>query len=188
MQKIAGFSFLGVVGLALLFYILAIINAASGFAFKGFLKRIFVQNGIMENTSLVLKRLFSEQNGSALFGLIPIETNEKAIFANTGILEVELLKEVGVFGAFIFIGFVIYVGYLIFKYLKNSSDSDLTKTILVVVTLSFFIYESLFHTVKMGPHSEGYLSFLRSPLLLVILFIMGYMISHDEKKEETKNE
>ena len=187
-KKIIGFSFLGLLGLALLFFILTIINAASGFAFKGFLNRIFVQNRIMEGATKILTKLFAETNGTSLFGLIPLETNEKAIFVNSGIFEVELLKEIGVIGAFIFIGVLIYIGYLVFDYLKNSDDSDLTKAILTVVVLTYFINESLFNVVSMGPHFEGYLSFIRSPLLLVILFVLGYMISSEEKKEETKDE
>lgn len=187
-KKILGISFLAVLGLALLFYILAIINAAAGFAFKGFLNRVFVQNGLMQNVTETLKGLFLETNGSPLFGLLPLTTTEDAVFANTGIFEVELLKEVGVLGALVFISALIYIGYLVFKYLKNSEDTDLTKSILVVVVLSFFIYESLFNTIKMGPHHEGYLAFLKSPLLLVILFVLGYMISGSEKEEETTNE
>lgn len=186
--KITGFSFLGLVGLAFLFYILTIANAATGFAFKGFLNRIFVQNGIMESTTKVLARLFAGTNGSAWFGLKPLEINEQAIFANTGIFEVELLKEVGVVGAFLFIGALIYVGYLVFKYLRNSDDSDVIKVILVALVLTYFIYESLFHTISAGPHFEGYLSFIRSPLLLVILFVLGYMVSAEEKKEEIAHE
>jgi hypothetical protein len=174
--------------LALLFFILALINAATGFHI---LPRIFVNNGIMQNIVPVLKAVFAKNyDGSTnLFGLVPnLLANEEALFSNTGVFEVELLKEVGLFGALVFVGFVVYIGFLAFKYLKNSKDEGSVKVILIVILLAFFIFESLFHTIKVQVHGESYNTFLRSPLTLVILFIMGYIISDSHKKEEVTNE
>ena len=187
-QKIIGFSFLGLVGLILLFFILALINAATGFHI---LPRIFVNNGIMQNIVPTLKAVFTPNyDGSTnLFGIVPnLLANEDALLNNTGVFEVELLKEVGLFGTLVFVGFVVYAGYLVIKYLKNSKDEGSVKSVLVVMLLAFFIFESIFHTINVQVHGSSYNAFLKSPVTLVILFIMGYMISDSHKKEEASNE
>jgi hypothetical protein len=181
-QKIIGFSFLGVVGLGLVFFVVAIINAATGFKF---LPRVFVNNGIMSKTATILKVLFANNidGTSNLFGIYPYELGDGVpIFENSGIFEIELLKEVGLLGAVVFIGFVIYAGYFIFKYFKNSKDNVPTKSIFIVMLLAFFIYESIFHTIFVTVHSDSYYAFLKSPLLLFVLFVIGYLISDIDKK------
>lgn len=186
-QKILGFSFLGIIGLGLIFFIIALINAAIGFKF---LDRIFVNNGLMKNASVVMDAIMSKNfDGSLnLFGLVPLMTNETAFLTNTGIFEIELLKEVGVFGTVIFAGFIIYMGYLIWRYLVNSKDNDSHKATFIVLLLAFFIYETFFHTINVSVHKQEYNAFLRSPLFFVVLFVMGYLISDSRKKEAVKDE
>jgi O-antigen ligase len=126
---------------------------------------------------------------SNLFGIYPYELGDGVpIFENSNIFEVELLKEVGLLGAIAFIGFVIFVGFLIWKYLKNSKDNAPTKSIFIVMLLAFFIYESIFHTIFVTVHTDSYYAFLKSPLLLFVLFVIGYLISDSDKKEEIVNE
>lgn len=188
-QKIIGFSFLGIVALILLFFILALINAATGFHI---LPRVFVKNGIMQNIVPTLKAVFTPNyDGSTnLFGIVPdLIANEDALLSNTGVFEVELLKEVGLFGTLVFVGLVVYIGYLTFKYLKNSKDEGAVKSVLVVMLLAFFIYESLCYTINVQVHGSSYAAFLKSPVTLVMLFLMGYIISDShKKKEEATNE
>lgn len=189
-QKILGISFLAVVGLGLIFFVLALINAATGFKFPGILNRVFVANGIMTKCQPVLQAVFSKVDGRLvnLFGLQPYVYNEKVLLSETNIFEVELLKEVGLVGAFLFLGFVIMMGYFVWKYIKHGKDDNFVKSIVVMLILSFFAFSSIFNSVIIAPHNDvSYNPFLRSASLLVVLFLFGY-IYRAPTKEEEKNE
>ena len=182
-QKILGISFVSIIGLGILFFIIALINAAIGFKFTGILEKIFVSNSIMNKCTPVFEALF-EKGGSNLFGLQPTVLNETITMKETSIFVVQLLKEVGLFGTLIFIGFVIMMGYFLYNYIKNSDDSDHMKVILVTMLLTFFIFETLFNVILIAPHGEAYNAFLRSPELLVIIFVFGFIFITPSKKEE----
>ena len=176
-----------VVLLGVTFYTMAIINAASGFKFGGILNRVFVSNRIITESTNVLQTLFKKKNGELinLFGFTSTLENEKVIIAETNIFEMELLKEIGLVGAYIFIGFVIFMGHFLYKYLRKSKDSDFIKVSLIAMVLCFFAFESVSHILKIGPHSETYTPFLRNPALLVIIFIFGYtFIAPGEEENE----
>ena len=181
--KILGFLFVAVIALGILFFIVALINAAIGFKFTGVLDRIFVSNGIMNKCSPVFEALF-EKGGNNLFGLQATVINQNITTLETSIFEVQLLKEVGLFGTFIFIGFVVMMGYFLFKYIKKSDDSDYNKSILVTMLLAFFVFETLFNRILIAPHGESYNAFLRSSELLIVLFIFGFTFTPPTKEEK----
>ena len=189
-QKIIGFSLLGVVALGLIFFVVAIANAAAGFKFTGFLDRLFVSNRIMNKCTPVFEALFSKVDGQLVnfFGLQSYVYNEKILLLDTGIFEVELLKEVGLIATFLFLGFVIMMGYFVWKYFRKSNDGDFVKTIIVVLLLSYFAFTSIYNSVIIAPHNDiSYNPFLRSSSLLVVVFLLGYVFMppvKEEKKDE----
>ena len=190
-KKIVGYAFLGIVGLGILFFIVALANAAAGFKFTGILDRIFVSNRIMANTKPVFEAMFAKNNGdmSNLFGIYMYNytgsvNGETILKTETNIFEVELLKEVGLFGAVLFIGFVVLMGYFVYKYVKESKDSDAVKSIIVVLLLTFFVFTSFSNTVVVVPHNaDSYCPFLKTSTLLVVLFLLGYIFIPPTKKE-----
>ena len=190
-MKTIGFSFLGVLALLVLFFIVALINAATSYKLPGFLNRLFASNRIMTKVTPVFDALFTKVGGKLInfFGLNPTMSNELVTWQESNMFEVQLLKEVGLIGALLFGLFLVLMGYILYLYLKKSEDSDASKNIFVVLILSFFIYESLFNVISIAPHEENYTAFLRSPLLMVILFVFGYLFTSPcLKKEETQNE
>lgn len=189
--KILGISCVSVLGLAVLFFLIAIMNAALGFKFTGFLNRLFVQNRFMTNVTPVLEALFIKVGGKLVnfFGLMPTVANEKITWLETNMFEVQLLKEVGLIGTILFGAFLVVMGYFVLHYLKQSEDSDCSKSIFVVMLLTFFIYETFFTLVVAGPHIDYYDAFLRSPTLLVMMFVFGYVFTMPlKKKEEEQHE
>ena len=187
-MKIIGGVFIGVVGLGILFFILALVNAAIGFKFGGILARVFVNNEIMANPSKVFAAIF-QKGGKNILGLQPYVSNDSTLLTDTHIFEVELLKEVGVPGAFLFIGFVLMMGYFMYKYIRKSEDSKQVKTTLIIMILSFFAFASFSWASIIAPHNElSYVPFLRSSLLLVMLFLLGYIYMPPVAEKEIKHE
>ena len=188
--KILGISFVSVIGLAILFFIIALANAAAGFKFGGILNRLFAQNRFMTNVTPVMEALFTKVGGKMVnfFGLMPTIANEKVTWLETHMFEVQLLKEIGLIGTLLFGAFLIMMGYFALQYLKKSEDSDCSKSIFVVMILAFLIYETFFQVIVAGPHTESYEAFLRNPTLLVMLFIFGYIFTMPSKKEEEQHE
>ena len=186
--KCVGYSFVAIVGLAVLFFVVALINAAVGFKFGGVLARIFVDNKIMSGPSNVFAVIFSKGLNNFLGFQVSL-SNDKVLLVDTHIFEVELLAEVGVPGTFLFIGFVIMMGYFMYKYIRKSDDNKQIKTTLVVMILSFFMFASFSWASIIAPHDElSYVPFLRSSILLVILFLLGYMYMPPGKEKEAKHE
>ena len=184
--KIAGISFVSVLGLGILIFFIAIINVAVGYKLPGFLDRLFVHNRVLNHAIPVIETMFMKVGGKLVnfFGLTPTVSNELITWEETGFFEVQLLKEIGLLGTLVFGAFLIVMGYFIFHYLKKSDDPDYAKGIFVTLLLSFFVYESLFYLVSVTLHEESYEAFLRSPTLLVMLFIFGYIFTCPDKKEE----
>ena len=185
-MKIAGISFVSLLGVAVLIFLIAIINAAIGFKFTGILDRIFVNNRFMNNVTAVMQTMFAKVNGKMVnfFGLTPTILNEEVTWLDCRYFEVQLLKEIGLLGTLLFGAFLVLMGYFIFHYIRKSEDSDSEKGIFITMVLAFFVYESLFNIVSIAPHGESYEAFLRSPMLLVMLFIFGYIFTSPCKKEE----
>ena len=188
--KILGISFVSLLGLALIFFIISMINAAIGYKLPGFLNRLFAQNRFMTNVTPVFEALFTKVGGKLVnfFGLTPTMLNEDITWLETNMFEVQLLKEVGLIGTLLFAAFLGISGWFMYHYLKKSEDHDYIKSIFVVMILVFFIYESFYFVISVAPHSESYQAFLRSPTLLTILFVLGYIFTSPLSKEEKKDE
>lgn len=197
-------AFVGVVGLGVLFFALSSINAALGFKFTGIFNRVFVQNRIMLEPSKVFKAAFDRTEGGFLYNLFGFDREyaraaaeiglESIVKSNTGIFEVQIVKEVGIIGAIIFMCFLISMIYFVSQYVKEDNDSAAVKSIIVVAVLAFFIYSSLYNDIKPLTHETGqYMAFFRSAPLMIIMFFLGltYFAPKDVKfnlieKEETK--
>lgn len=170
-----------VIGLALLFFILAIINVANSYKFPGILNRIFVQNGIMQKVNPVLEAAIKGKN---LFGLQPLLENENVIYQDSNVFEVQLLKELGIIGTIVFTGFLIFMVVRLFAYLKNSNDSKFAKAIIMTLIFGFFIYESIANTILPNTHENIVASFLSSPMLYVMIFLFGFIFSTEKKEDK----
>lgn len=182
--SIISYAFVVVVGLGVIFFMVAMINAAVGFKFTGFLERIFVRNGIMQKPSEVLMAAFDKTETGILYNLYGFDMRystraatiglEGIIKNNTGIFEIQLIKEAGVIGSIIFVGFLFTMIYFISNYVRKDNDSPAVKSIIIVVLLSFFAYSSLFNDILPLTHDSGiYIAFLRSAPLMVMLFFLG---------------
>ena len=185
--KIIGILFIFGVGLAVLFFIISIVNAAVGYKLPGILNRIFVENRIMQKVNPIYNALFAKHNGKLvhLFGINPIySSGDLVVWQDSNVFEVELLKEIGLLGTFVFGAFLVVMGYFIYHYLKQSEDENHIKVIFITILLGFFVYESFFNTIVIAPHEQTYEAFLRTPTLLVMLFIFGYIFTAPSKKEE----
>lgn len=186
-MKIIGILFISGLGLAILFFVISLVNAAAGYKLPGILNRIFVENRIMQKATPIYSALFTKHNGKLvhLFGVNTIySSGDLVIWQDSNVFEVELLKEIGLLGTFVFGAFLVVMGYFIYHYLKQSEDENHIKVIFVTILLGFFVYESFFNTIVIAPHEQTYEAFLRTPTLLVILFIFGYIFTAPSKKEE----
>ena len=186
-MKIIGILFISGLGLAILFFVISLVNAAAGYKLPGILNRIFVENRIMQKATPIYSALFTKHNGKPvhLFGANTIySSGDLVIWQDSNVFEVELLKEIGLLGTFVFGAFLVVMGYFIYHYLKQSEDENHIKVIFVTILLGFFVYESFFNTIVIAPHEQAYEAFLRTPTLLVILFIFGYIFTAPSKKEE----
>ena len=184
-MKILGILFVSGLGLAILFFLVSIINAAVGYKLPGILNRLFVQNRFMLKVTPIYDVMFAKVGGKLVhfFGANTAYSSGE-VWQNSNIFEVELLKEIGLIGTLVFGAFLIVMGYFMYHYLKRSDDENHTKVILVTIVLAFFVYESLFNTIIIAPHEKNYEAFLRTPTLLVVLFILGYIFTVPSKKEE----
>ena len=185
-MKILGICVVCGLGLAFLFFLVSMINAAAGYKLPGFLNRVFVQNKFMTNVTPIYDALFAKADGKLvhLFGLnTAYYSGDLAVWVESGYFEVELLKEVGLFGTLIFGAFLIVTGYFLVQYLKHSEDHDYIKSVFVVLILAYFVYETFFNMITIAPHENSYEAFLRTPTLLVVLFVLGYVFTVPTKKE-----
>ena len=184
--KIVGISFVSLLGLAIIFFVITIINVAAGYKFTGILHRLFVQNRFMMNVTPIIERLFVKDGHKLInfFGFLPITANDSVMWMESRYFEVQLLKEIGLLGTLLFGAFLIMMGYFMLQYLNKGEDQDHSKVIFITMILVFFIYESLCNIVSKAPHEEIYEAFLRNPALLVMLFLMGYIFVMPSKKEE----
>lgn len=182
--SILGYAFVAIIGLGVLFFFIAMINAAAGFKFTGFLERIFVKNGIMQKPSEVLMAAFDKTETGTLYNLFGFDLRysqraaviglESIIRSNTGIFEIQIIKEIGAIGAVVFILFLVAMIYFLINYVKEDNDAPAVKSILVVVLIAFFAYSSLYNDIMPLTHDQSnYIAFLRSAPLMVMLFFLG---------------
>lgn len=183
----------GIVLIGVVFYFLTIINAAIGFKFSS---RIFETNSIMKIPSEILK-VVPLKTADGIFNKLGINlTNEtlnvigglnSVVFSKCGIFEYQIIKEVGIPGAILFVLFLLGMVYFVFDYVKKENDQGWVKAVIVVFLIAFFLYSSLFEDILPQTHEEGnYIPFLRSAPLMIALFLLGTIYFAPKAKEENK--
>lgn len=186
--KIVKYVLIALASLAVIFFIILIFiatNSSLETAFKNnaLLNRLFIANGIVNGPFEVLKAVL---NGSNFLGLLPSWANEEAVNINSKMFEIELIKESGILALVLLLVFIVFVAFVIAKYLRTSKDNDYSKIILVSLIITFFIYMSFNYSSFPFSHENSirygetwdfarYNSFFRNPLTLIMLFLIGYV-------------
>ena len=186
------FVLIGIFAFFVIFYMVAGINALAGFKFTGFFEKLFVTNPIMSKASQVLEGM-NLKDGATLVNLFGLNFKyslvseiEDIAMIKSGIFEVELLKEVGVFGVSLMLMFVL-VSFVSFdRQLSHGQNSDFERITLVMLFGSFFIYESLFFDQLPTVIQPTYSPFLRFVPFLVLLFFLGMSYYSEDIKLEVK--
>ncbi len=197
--KVIKYALISIASLAFIFFIIMVIIAMNTSLYESvkanaFLNRLFISNRIVNGTFEVLSTLL---NGNYLFGLTPSWDTEIAVNTNTKMFEIELMKEGGFFALILIVTFIVIAAFLIAKYLRVSKDKDYSKIILVSLLISFFFYMSFDYASFPFSHESEirdgllwdlsrYNSFFRSPLPLVMLFLVGYIYTPLFLKDDEK--
>lgn len=185
-MKAIGFTFVGIIGIGFIAFIISLALMATGKSL-GALDRLFLDNGFMKNANEVMSYMFNSGKESNVFsGLIPTKANNYFVTLNVGFFEFQIIKELGVLGAFILLAFIIGFGYFLYRYIRFSEDNDFSKVIVVLLLLGFFAYETLYNVAVPMIHESTYEPFTRSSVFYVVLFIMGFVFLEPHKKGEDK--
>ena len=135
----------------------------------------------MDEVNVVLSKVFT--NGY-FFGVPPTLLNGEIITTNTRMFEAELLKEGGFFALFFFIIFIVFVYLSLRKYNQRTTDSKLSKIMVISIIFGLFIYSSLNFDGFYVVHNSGeYHPFFRSLTTLMMLFLVGYSFYPIFKKD-----
>lgn len=180
--------------LLIIFFMIMVINTineafASFVSNNAFLNRIFNTNRIVYEVNIILKEAFKGYN---LFGFVDSSLyydTQQTIFLNSGMFEIELLKESGVFALLLLILMVPL--YFIFstKYLKDDNDNNFIKIITICLIFGLFIYFSFENDIAPIIHEQNdYHSFFRNPLTLILVFLLGSIYHPFYKSEAINNE
>ena len=192
---------LGIMGLLIIFFVIALVNASgAGIATKiagsRVLNRLFNSNRIMVDINPVLKQAAYKYN---LFGFlttqdpntmtyVQFEELQDATVINTGMFEIELIKEGGLFTIPLIIAVVVVAYIFGKKYLLENKDVNYGKIVLVSILATVFFYLTFENEIFPIIHqNENYYSFFRNPLVLVIIALVGmlYPYSPKESADET---
>ncbi len=206
-RRIISISFGVGVGFVVVFFIIAYLNAsgyspATGFiydakgelpaaesAFAQFIRNNHILHKIFNNHSLMApinNVLVMSTISDHFFGFINNMNSwyalRTAISTSSGVFEIEIIKEGGIFAFIVLIFFLVFVVQNIFRYGKNSKDSPLSKGIIISVMIGFLIYCSLDYDVLPYIHeSSNYASLFRTIPGLLFLFFVGYIFYPDLK-------
>lgn len=200
-KKMGKIALIVIVVLAAIFVIFALINASGNNAFSrvvasnGFLNKLFNSNRFMQNVNPILKQMFVSSNLTG-FKYRSAEDYE-AIFLNTGHIELELIKEGGLFGLIFIVVFGVFSFFSFKRYLKESRDCHWAKVILLCTILTYVFFETFFYDAFPILHIEKYHNpASRSMLFLICIFVIGYIatpknvtvIEFEEKQKESKKQ
>jgi hypothetical protein len=197
---ILDYALLAFMAIAIVFFVLALLNAAgTGIASKiegnRILNRIFNSNRIMVDINPVLKQAAYKYN---LFGFLTVhnpdimtyvqfEELQEASVTNTGMFEIELIKEGGLFTIPLIVAVVVITYIFSKKYLLESKDNAFGKVTLVTLLATVFFYLTFENEIFPLIHqNENYYSFFRNPLVLVIIALIGMMYPYTPKDEDDK--
>lgn len=184
---IAGFAVVGILLIIVFLNNLEISFIQNLLQNNHFLDRLFNTNRIMRPINDVLKAGFSSQG---LFGF-PL-TLVDGLMAKTGAFEFEIMKEGGLFAFLALLVFLVFIIISTTRYLRKSKDDQFIKVIVVSALLVVFVYGSFLWTSFPLVYDSGvYVSFYRSNIYLIALFLIGYSFypmwdlkCHEEIKKE----
>lgn len=176
-----------VVGAGVIFYLLTIINAGIGFKFPGILNRLLRDNFVMRPASNTLIGAFAKGSNGLPFTLFGFDINHASapligedglaaiVYEPTLIFEYEIIKEVGLIGTFLVLGFFAAMFVFVVRYIRDAKDSAFLKNVVVMMLVAFMLYASFGYTIRIEPHhSEVYGAFLRSVPFMLALFLFGF--------------
>lgn len=189
---------LGIAGLLIIFFVIALLNAAgTGIASKieanRILNRIFNSNRIMTNVNPILWQASYKYN---LFGFVTVhnpdqmtyiqfEELEDVIVTNSEMFEIELIKEGGLFTVPLIVAVVVVTYIFGKKYLLDSKDSPFGKVVLVSVLATVFVYLTFENEIFPIIHDNtNYYSFFRNPLILTLISLIGMLFPYHPVIEE----
>ena len=155
------------------------------------LNRLFNANRIMAPFNDVIGAMFKSYNlfGFPIYSAADISgTNSDIIFADSGIFELEIIKEGGFFALIAFLMILVVMFISISKYyLKRSKDSHAVKVSLLCFVVSFFLYSSFCWENAQFTHSDMFLTVGRSFPFLILMFVLGLMFFPFMKEEPIFN-
>ena len=151
------------------------------------LNRLFNTNRYMNVINPILEASLKSFN---LFGINTMryidgyKIPDKVILTNTGIFEVEVLKEGGIIAFILFLVFVLFAYESFAIYLSKSKDDNYVKVIFLTFLVGFVLYSSFKNDVFPITHSaSSYYPFTRSLPFFLVLFVIGYTILPKGKDE-----
>ena len=180
------------IGIAFIAFLIMLIYSLGNESFNAFIEsnkilgRLFVHNRYAAALIDVLKTVLSSGNFFGVNTTDLIWVNEKVLQLNSGMFEIELLKEGGILLLILIVAFIILIGFIVSKYLRTSKDKDYSKIVFVSILIMFFLYSSFNYDAFPLTHESNlivadlynfsrYYSFFRSPLTLVMLSLIGYI-------------
>lgn len=175
----------GLLALAIIFYLISGINVLAGRKFVGFLDKLCASNPIMSKVCDIMEVDGSYAN---LFGLsfVNVVTSdiEAVVALESGIFEVELLKEIGSIGVTLALAFIV-ISFISFdKSLSDTDETDFEKVTAVVFLAATFIYNSLFYSSLPRVFSTTYSQVLRFLPFMVTIFLLGMLYFTPNKGEK----
>ncbi len=147
------------------------------------LSKLFNNSRFMGPINIVLGQASLSFN---FFGFADIHTlTINAMYTNSTMLEIEIVKEGGIFAFVVIAFFLVFVVQNLFKYGKSSKDSPLAKGIIVTTIMTFIIYLTFnYEALPLVHHEQSFNSFFRSPIGLIFLFLVGFALYPDLGKGE----
>ena len=197
------YTFIGIVIILVILFAVMFLNANGYDQIDGYkpiasrvtseLSRTFLENDILRkifNNESFMGPINRVLNQSAIyfnyFGFISEHTaSEVAMYSNTKMFEIEIIKEGGIFAFIVLAFFLVFVVQNIFKYGKNSKDSKLSRGLIVTLLITFIIYSSFNNESFPFVHiARYYNSMFRSLPGLIFIFLIGFSFYPDLKQGE----
>lgn len=145
---------------------------------NSFLDRAFNTNHVIANINDVMAPAFKSFNlfGFSTNGIGDVSGTFDALNTSSGHFELEILKEGGIFALIALVVFGVFAFFATGRYLKKSSDGDVSKVVLLSFLIIFVLYYSVAHDSMPLLHVNGYRSsFSHGILFCVALFVVGYI-------------
>lgn len=205
-KKVLSITTIVIVSFVLLYFIFALLNAsgynqAIGYSYtvepvswfsiaiknNWFFNKLFNNGRIMQPVNMVLNQSIVSYN---LFGFLNngymYPATQEAIKIETHMVEIELIKEGGIFAFIVLFALILVSIQLISRYFKKSKDNIAIKSTLITLIIIIFLYESFSHSSFPLVHEQSsYNSFFRSLPCLIFLFLLGLVYYPQLKNNET---